>query len=68
MADCVNVGQWRAPFLFRFHLGATRTSCEDQIAAVKVVDERMPDVVDRGDYRVLYSRYPFSIIERTSRR
>jgi 4-amino-4-deoxy-L-arabinose transferase-like glycosyltransferase len=68
VADCVNVGQWRAPFLFRFHLGATRTSCEDHTATVKVVDERKPDVVDRGDYRVLYSRYPFSIIERTSRR
>jgi 4-amino-4-deoxy-L-arabinose transferase-like glycosyltransferase len=68
VADCVNVGQWRAPFLFRFHLGATRTPCQDPAAAVKVVDESKPDVFDRGNYRVLYSRYPFSIIELTSHR
>jgi 4-amino-4-deoxy-L-arabinose transferase-like glycosyltransferase len=66
VADCVNVGQWRAPFLFRFHLGAIRTPCQDPASTVRVVDERRPDVVDRGDYRVLYSRYPFSIIERRS--
>jgi 4-amino-4-deoxy-L-arabinose transferase-like glycosyltransferase len=68
LADCINVGPWRAPFLFRFHLGATRTHCDDHKATVKVVDERRTNVSDRGDYRVLYSRHPFSIIELISHR
>jgi 4-amino-4-deoxy-L-arabinose transferase-like glycosyltransferase len=68
VADCVNVGQWRAPFLFRFHLGATKTHCDDANATFKVVDDRKTYGFDRGDYRVLYSRYPFSIIELTSHR
>ena len=63
VADCVNLRAWRAPFLLRFHLGATRTRCDDDNATVKVVDERKTDAASRGDHRVLYSRYPFSIIE-----
>jgi hypothetical protein len=53
------------PFLFRFHLGATRTHCDDPKATFKVIDNRKTDVSDRRDYRVLYARYPFTIIELT---
>ncbi len=66
LADCVNLRPWRAPFLVRFHLGATRTSCDDPAAALKVIDHRLSDGSDRTSYRVLYSRHPFSIVERTS--
>jgi 4-amino-4-deoxy-L-arabinose transferase-like glycosyltransferase len=64
VADCVNLRPWRAPFLFRFHLGATRTSCDDPAAVLQVIDHRKADGSDRTPYRVVYSRYPFSIVER----
>ncbi len=66
LADCTNVGQWRGPFLFRFHLGATRTHCDDRTAALKAIDNRKSYAFDRLDRRVLYARHPFSIIELTS--
>lgn len=67
LADCTNVGLWRGPFLFRFHLGATRTHCDDRAATLKVVDTRKTYAFDRLDHRVLYARHPFSIIELISR-
>jgi 4-amino-4-deoxy-L-arabinose transferase-like glycosyltransferase len=66
LADCISMERWRGPFFFKFYLGATKTHCDDRNATFKVVDNRETYVFDQVHYRVLYSRHPFSIIERIS--
>lgn len=63
LADCTNLARWKGPFLFRFHLGATMTHCDERRATLKAIDTRKTNDFDRLDHRVLYARYPFSIIE-----
>jgi hypothetical protein len=39
------------------------THCDERGATLKAIDNRKTNDFDRLDHRVLYARYPFSIIE-----
>ncbi len=63
VADCIGMDPWKAPFFLRYYLGATKTSCTDSSTRFKIINDSN-DVFDHSGYRVLFSQYPFSIVER----
>ena len=63
IADCISMDPWKGPFFLKFYWDATATNCKDPLASFKIIDVRK-EFWDAGNYQILFSLHPFSIIKR----